>query len=129
GGAAWWDRAGAVHMTTNPAADPLLSKDAWVNSLRSGARAFSTLTLRHDINFLVGLSGTQQVKEEKRKLDEFYRDYIHGPLRAELEPEAHAARRLMAEQIHYEQTLPISPISRELAEPLPAHVLIRGQYD
>jgi hypothetical protein len=129
GGAAWWDRAGAVHRTTNPAADPLLSKDAWVNSLRSGARAFSTLTLRHDINFLVGLSGTQQVNEEKRKLDEFYRDYIHGPSRAELEPEVHAARRLMAEQIHYEQTLPITPISRELAEPLPAHVLIRGQYD
>ena len=129
GGAAWWDRAGAVHMTTNPAADPLLSKDAWVNSLRSGARAFSTLTLRHDINFLVGLSGTQQVNEEKRKIDEFYRDYIHGPSRAELEPEVHAARRLMAEQIHYEQTLPITPISRELSEPLPAHVLIRGQYD
>jgi len=129
GGSAWWDRAGAVHMTTNPAADPLLSKDAWVNGLRTGARAFSTLTLRHDINFLVGLSGTQQVNEEKRKLDEFYRDYIHGPSRAELEPEVHAARRLMAEQIHYEQRLPITPISRELAEPLPAHVLVRGQYD
>jgi hypothetical protein len=129
GGSAWWDRAGAVHMTTNPAADPLLSKDAWVNSLRSGARAFSTLTLRHDINFLVGLSGTQQVNEEKRKLEEFYRDYIYGPLRTDLEPEAHAARRLMAEQVHYEQTLPVSPISREREEPLPAHVLIRGQYD
>ena len=129
GGSAWWDRAGAVHMTRNPAADPLLSKDAWVNSLRSGARAFSTLTLRHDINFLVGLSGTQQVNEEKRKLEEFYRDYIYGPLRTDLEPEAHAARRLMAEQVHYEQTLPVSPISREREEPLPAHVLIRGQYD
>ena len=129
GGSAWWDRAGTVCMTSNPAADPLLSKDAWVNSLRTGARAFSTLTLRHDINFLVGLSGTQQVNEEKRKLEEFYRDYIYGPLRAELEPEVHAARRLMAEQVRYEQTYAVSPISRERDEPLPAHILVRGQYD
>ena len=129
GGSAWWDRAGTVCMTSNPAADPLLSKDAWVNGLRTGARAFSTLTLRHDINFLVGLSGTQQVNEEKRKLEEFYRDYIHGPLRADLEPEVHAARRLMAEQVHYEQKYAVSPISREREEPLPAHILIRGQYD
>jgi len=129
GGAAWWDRAGAVHMTSDASADPLLSKDAWIRGLQGGARTASKLILRHDINFLVGLSGTQQVNEEKRKLEEFFRDYIYGPLRADLEPEAHAARRLMAEQIHYEQTLPVSPISRELAEPLPAHVLIRGQYD
>jgi mono/diheme cytochrome c family protein len=129
GGAAWWDRSGAVGTSPSAAQDPVLSKDVWVTGLRSGARAFSTLTLRHDINFLVGLSGTQQVEEEKRALERFHRDYIYGPLRAALEPEVHAARRLMAEQIHYEQKFPVSPVSRELAEPRPAHVLLRGQYD
>ncbi|MFZ9837022.1 MAG: PSD1 and planctomycete cytochrome C domain-containing protein [Opitutaceae bacterium] len=129
GGAAWWDRAGAVLTSPAAAQDPLLSKDAWVSGLRTGARAFSTLSLRHDINFLVGLSGTQQVGEEKERIARFHRDFIYGPLRGELEPEAHAARRVMAEQVAYEQRFPLSPISRELAEPRPAHVLKRGQYD
>jgi mono/diheme cytochrome c family protein len=129
GGAAWWDRAGAVLTSPSAAQDPLLSQGAWVNSLRTGARAFSTQQLRHDINFLVGLSGTQQVGEEKERIARFHRDFIYGPIRGELEPEAHAARRVMAEQIAYEQKFPLSPISRELAEPRPAHVLKRGQYD
>ncbi|MFM9090159.1 MAG: DUF1553 domain-containing protein, partial [Verrucomicrobiota bacterium] len=129
GGAAWRDRAGAVLTSPSAAQDPLLSQGAWVNSLRTGARAFSTQQLRHDINFLVGLSGTQQVGEEKERIARFHRDFIYGPIRGDVEPEAHAARRVMAEQIAYEQRLPLSPISRELAEPRPAHVLKRGQYD
>jgi mono/diheme cytochrome c family protein len=76
GGAAWWDRAGAVLTSPSAAQDPLLSQGAWVNSLRTGARAFSTQQLRHDINFLVGLSGTQQVGEEKERIARFHRDFI-----------------------------------------------------
>ena len=129
GGAAWWDRLGARYTSPSAADDPLISKEAWVRGLRTGARAFSTLTLRHDINFLVGLSGTQQIEEEKEDLARFHRDYIYGPLRAALEPEIHAARRVIARQVHLEQTLPVSPISRELPEPRPSHILARGQYD
>ena len=42
GGAAWWDRAGAVLTSPSAAQDPLLSLGAWVTSLRTGPRAFST---------------------------------------------------------------------------------------
>ncbi len=128
-GSAWWDHIGAVYTSPVATDDPLISRDAWTRSLRTGARAFDAFPLRHDINFLVGLSGTQQNAEEKRRIADFYRDYIYGPLRGSLEPEVHAARQLMAEQVHYEMTLPVTLVSGERAEPLPAHILIRGQYD
>jgi hypothetical protein len=97
--------------------------------LRTGARAFAEVPLRHDVNFLVGLSGTQQNAEEKKWIANWYRDFIYAPLRGALEREVHAARRLMAEQVHYEATFPVTLISGERNEPLPAHILIRGQYD
>ena len=128
-GAAWWDRIGAVIKSPNASEDPLLSFGAWTRSLRTGARAFDAVPLRHDVNFLVGLSGTQQTEAEKKWIAAWHRDYIYAPLRAALEPEVNAARRLMAEQVRYEMALPLSLISGEREEPLPAHILIRGQYD
>lgn len=128
-GAAWWDRIGAVCWSPSAADDPLLSKDAWVRSLQATARGTKPAALRHDINFQVGLSGTQQSAEEKRQLATWHRDYIYAPLRASLEPEVHAARRLLAEQVHFEMTLPVTPVSGELSPPKPAHVMVRGQYD
>ncbi|MCX6954341.1 MAG: PSD1 and planctomycete cytochrome C domain-containing protein [Verrucomicrobia bacterium] len=128
-GAAWWDHVGAKLTTSDASTDPLLSSGAWATSLRGNARFVEGVPIRHDIKFLIGLSPTQQNEEEKERLNRYHRDYIYGPLRAEVEPEAHTVRNLLAEQIHYELTLPASLISRERAEPLPAHILIRGQYD
>jgi mono/diheme cytochrome c family protein len=128
-GAAWWDSVTAHYTSPVGNDDPLLAFGAWSRSLRTGARAFAEVPLRHDVNFLVGLSGTQQNEEEKKWIANWHRDYIYAPLRGALEAEVHAARRLMAEQVHYESTLPVTLISGEREEPLPAHVLIRGQYD
>ncbi|HUR56846.1 MAG TPA: DUF1549 domain-containing protein, partial [Opitutaceae bacterium] len=128
-GAAWWDRIGAVYKSPSAADDPLLTKDAWARSLRTGARAFEAMALRHDINFLVGLSSTQQNEDEKLRQATWWRDFVYGPTRAALEPEVHAARRLLAEQVHYEMTFPVTLISGERDVPLPAHIMIRGQYD
>ena len=128
-GAAWWDRAGATLTSPDAAADPLLSSSAWASALRANARFVEGVPIRHDIKFLIGLSPTQQNDEEKQRLDRYHREFIYAPLRAALEPEAHAARRLLAEQIHYELTYPVTPISRERPAPLPAHILLRGQYD
>jgi hypothetical protein len=128
-GAAWWDQVGVACTSPSAAEDPLLSSAAWIRSLRNFARDVLTVPLPHDALFLIGLSGTQQTEEEKKRIAKFHRDYIHGPTRGALEPEARAVRQLLAEQVHYEITLPSSLISRELPEPLPAHVMIRGQYD
>jgi hypothetical protein len=128
-GAGWWDRAGAVIKSPNASDDPLLSSAAWARGLRGDARFVESVPIRHDIKFLIGLSPTQQNEEEKQRLAQYHRDYIYGPLRASVEPEDHAVRALLSEQIHYELTLPSTLISRELKEPLPAHVLLRGQYD
>jgi hypothetical protein len=109
--------------------DPLLTRSAWVRTMGQEARDRPNVPLPNDIIFLLGLSATQQNDEEKKRLEDFHRDFIYGPNRAALEPEAHAARRLLAEQVHYELTLEASLIARELPEPRPTHVLIRGQYD
>ncbi len=128
-GAAWWDRAGAVCTSPNATGDPLLSYTRWKRQMEDRARSLDPIPLRHDFRFLTGLSRTQHAQEDTQRLKRFHRDFILAPLRAALEPEAHAARRLMAEQIHYEMTLPATLVSRERSEPRPAHVLIRGQYD
>jgi len=128
-GAAWWDRVGVACTSPTAAVDPLLTASAWTSSMRNNARNTLNVPLPHDIVYLVGVSGTQQNEVEKKRLAQFHRDYIHGPSRGALEPEARAVRALLAEQVHYEITLPTSLISRELPEPLAAHVLIRGQYD
>ncbi len=129
GGATWWDRIGAVYTSPVGSDDPLLSFGAWTRTLRTGARAFADVPLRHDVNFLVGLSGTQQNEQEKTWIAQWHRDYIYAPLRGALEKEVHAARRVMAEQVYFEGARPVTLISGERDEPLPAHVLIRGQYD
>ena len=128
-GAAWWDRAGAVLTSPDATLDPLLSRAAWNTALQANARFVEGVPLRHDTKYLIGLSSTQQNADEKKRLDRYHREYIYAPYRAALEPTAHAARRLLAEQIHYELNYPMTLVSGERFEPLPAHILIRGQYD
>ncbi len=130
-GQAWWDRFGTVNTSASAAEDPLLSLDGWINPLRKGSadRELEALPVTLDIKYLISLFILQQNDDEKQRRADYYRRYIYGPLRGAVEAEAHAARRLQAEQVRYEQTLPGSPIARERPEPLPAHVLIRGQYD
>jgi hypothetical protein len=128
-GAAWWDRAGAVIKSPSGNDDPLLSSAAWARSLRENARFVENVPIRHDIKYLIGLSPTQQNEEEKQRLTRYHRDYIYGPYRALVEPEGHAVRALLSEQVHHELTYPATLISGERHEPLPAHILIRGQYD
>ncbi|MBL9203216.1 MAG: PSD1 domain-containing protein [Opitutaceae bacterium] len=128
-GAAWWDHVGVACASPTANADPLLTSSAWISSLRNFARDMLTVPLPHDIIYLIGVSGTQQNEEEKRRIAKFHRDYIYGPTRGALEAEARAVRELLVEQVHYEVTLPSSLVSRELPEPLPAHIMVRGQYD
>ncbi len=129
GGAAWWDHIGTVATSASAADDPLISAEAWAKGIRNDVRAVQNLPLPNEIAYLLGVSITQQDDEDKKRLATFYRDFIYGPLRGPLEPEAHAARQLQAEQIHYELTLTASLVARERAVPKPAHILIRGQYD
>jgi hypothetical protein len=128
-GAAWWDRAGAVLKSPSAQDDPLLSSAAWARSLRENARFVENVPIRHDIKYLIGLSPTQQNEEEKKRLSRYHRDFIYAPYRALVQHAEYAARKLLSEQIHYELSLPSTLISGERSEPLPAHILIRGQYD
>ncbi len=128
-GAAWWDRIGAVLSSPKASEDPLLSKEAWANALRRALPDFGTGKLRHDVGHLVRVSDTLRSKADHAWIERWFRDYVYAPFRVALEPEVNAARRLLAEQVHYETTLPLTQISRELAEPRAAHVLVRGQYD
>jgi mono/diheme cytochrome c family protein len=128
-GAALWDQLGAVVESPSRRDDPLISARSWSGKMRERARGTSDIPVRHDIKFLLGLSRSQSNEDDEARLETYHRDFVYGQLRAALEPQANAARRLMAEQIHYETTLPMSPISGERAVPPPAHVLIRGAYD
>lgn len=128
-GAAWWDRAGVDCVSPSAKEDPLLNKEAWARLLRNKERSAGPSALPFDIKFVVGLSSTQHNEEEKARLANFFRDYIYGPTRGALEPESHAARRWLAEDVHFQQILVSTPVAQELPVPKSAQVLIRGQYD
>jgi hypothetical protein len=130
-GSAWWDHIGTVNTSPNAAEDPLIALDTWITPPR---KSESDDALRHlpvllDTKYLMSLYIRQQNDDEKLRRANFFRDYIYGPTRGALESEAFAARKFIAEQVHLELTIPGTLIARELPEPRPAHVLIRGQYD
>jgi hypothetical protein len=129
GGAASWDSISTVLTSPTANDDPLLSQGAWIRSWRLKDDDMQHVPVTLEIKYLVGLSNTQQNDEERGRIATFYRDFIYGPLRAKLEPEAHAARQRMAELTQFEMRLPAAPISQELPEPRAAHILERGQYD
>jgi hypothetical protein len=129
GGNATWDSISTVLTSPTANDDPLLSQGAWIRSWRLKDDDMQHVPVTLDIKYLVGLSNTQQNDEERRRIATFYRDFIYGPLRGKLEPEANAARRRMAELTHFEMRLPAALISQELAEPRVARILERGQYD
>ena len=127
-GAAWWDHIGAVCTSPNAAEDPLLSVKAWKRDfVDEDLRTAADLPI--DVKYSIRLADYFQNDDDRRRLAEYHRNFVYGPLRGALEPEAEAARKLLAEQIHLEKTLPATLVSREMAEPHPAFILLRGQYD
>jgi hypothetical protein len=128
-GVAWWDHVGARCTSPDAGGDPLLSKDAWIDGLRNHDAALRAAHLPRDIKYLINLNHTQYIAGEARRLADFHRDHIYAPLRGALEPQAHAVRRLLAEQVGYELRLPGTPIAREAATPRVVHDLLRGRYD
>ena len=128
-GVAWWDHIGVTCTSPNETEDPLLNETAWVLSIHDDVRAMKPIPLTHEMLYAISLTPVLQNDAEKKRLADYHRDFIYGPTRGALEPKVHAVRRLLVEQIHHEFTLPASLISRELPEPRPAPILIRGQYD
>jgi len=128
-GVGWWDQVGVICTSPDATQDPLLNKNAWVRSINADVRAMKSVPLPNEMLYVVSLNSAQQNEEEKQHIANYHRDFIFGPTRGALELEVHAVRRLLAERVHYELTLPASLVSRELREPRPAHVLVRGQYD
>ena len=128
GGIAWWDRMGTVCTTLDAARDPLLSAKAWIRYYTNDARR-DAAAIPMDVRWRLRLPDYFQDEEDRKIMGDYFRDFVYGPLRGSLEKESHAARVPLAEQIHFEQTLPLTLIAQELETPLPAHILIRGQYD
>ena len=127
-GAAWWDHMGADYTTPDVTKDPLLSIDAWAKRhWNEATRDAATIPL--DISYRLRLPDYFQDDDDRRLMKDYFTEFVFGPLRGALEPETHAARKVMTELVHFERTWPVTLIARERDKPLPAHVLIRGQYD
>ena len=127
-GAAWWDHFGVACTTVDAAKDPLLAPEPWQRFFwNEGARQAANMP--YEITWRIRLPDYFQEAEDRKILENYFRDFVFGPLRGALENESRAARELMAEQVYLEKTLPVSLVAQERETPRPAHVLIRGQYD
>ena len=127
-GAAWWDHMGVSYMTPDVKKDPLLSVDAWAK-LHWNEAVRDAAAIPLDVSYRLRLPDYFQTEDDRRVMSAYFAEFIYGPLRGALETDTHAVREVMAELVYFEQTRPVSLIAGERAEPIPAHVLIRGQYD
>jgi hypothetical protein len=124
-GTAWWDKSGVI-SAYDPADNPNLSQLAWEKQENSlGDKALAPKEIRELLKKPIG----QRTDDENKKLREYYLSSVYedqeselGGLRTEIKAIKRKREALKGEVAN-------TMISKELAKPRPAWVLIRGQYD
>lgn len=125
GGNAYWDKAGQV-VVNDPALNPELSLLAWEQSERelgdeSGAPGKIKELLKKD--------PAQRDDPERQRLREFFLEEVYADARPALRPIHDEMKSVREKRDVLEKEIPATMISKELDQPRPAWVLIRGQYD
>nr|WP_240893931.1 PSD1 and planctomycete cytochrome C domain-containing protein [Limisphaera ngatamarikiensis] len=124
GGRAWWDHAGLVTVR-DPGRDPEQSLTAWWDRERSRARESG---LPESLRRLLDRSWTELTPGERDDVRFHYLRHVYTG-DAELVELRTQREKVRAQKADLERQIPGTLISRELEQPRPAHVLIRGQYD
>jgi hypothetical protein len=122
-GTVYWDRAGIV--TRDPSRLTFASYAAWKQALREA----KTAALPDDVRGLLGRGGGGLSADEERRLREYFIEHAYSGSRGTFAPlhDKLASLRQQAQEV--EGTFPTTLVSKERAEPRPAFVLKRGQYD
>ena len=124
-GTAYWDKAGLLSVN-DPATDPTLSFIAWEKSERPlGDKSTAPDPIKELLKKDPATLETNQIAQ----LREHFLGSVHAdpqspvlPIRAEL-------KSTREKREAFDKEIPATMISKELDQPRPAWVLLRGQYD
>ncbi|HEY8506099.1 MAG TPA: DUF1549 and DUF1553 domain-containing protein, partial [Gemmataceae bacterium] len=124
GGTVYWDKAGLVTQTPQGGAafDTLT---AWL----SAQRAAPDPDLPAHIRDAVKLDPAKRSEAQKRELKEYFIENAYAKARPVLAPLRKELDELEKRRKALDDSIPTTLVFKERAEPKPAHLLNRGEYD
>lgn len=124
-GTAYWDKAGLL-SANDPAANPLVSFAAWKRIERGlGDKSGAT----EEIKDLLKKKEDKLEEADQKKLRDYFLTTIYEDPQSRLRSLRAEAKPIKEKRDQLNEKIVSTMISKELAKPRPAWVLIRGQYD
>jgi hypothetical protein len=124
-GTSYWDKAGLVSVH-DPAADPAFSLRVWEQAER---KLGDKSTAPDPIKELLKKDPASLDTNQLARLREHYLENVHADPASPV-PAIRAELKMVREKREaFDKDVPGTMISRELEQPRPAWVLLRGQYD
>jgi hypothetical protein len=124
GGTAYWDRAGL--LTRTPQGDrPFETLTAWL----AVQRATGGDGLPKPIQEIVKLDRAKRTARQQAQLRDYFVEHVYAGARAVFAPLHRHLAEVEKERAALEKQMPATLVFKERAEPRPAYVLKRGEYD
>jgi len=124
GGEVHWDEVGLTGKLS-PAEDPRRSLAAWWKQ-QKGKDAAVDAELKP---FVKGGPDAKLAAEQRKKVRDYYLQFVCSDSQAEFKPMTAQMKRLDAERDAIENSIPATFVFRDLPSPRDSFVMVRGQYD
>ena len=124
-GTCYWDKAGII-SANDPATSPYSSFQVWVSAERNLKDKSSA---PGELKELLKKDPLKLSEDETSRLREFYLQTAYIDPEGQLAKLRNEARKAHGQREDLEKKLPATMVSKELAKPRPAYVLLRGEYD
>lgn len=125
GGTVYWDQVGVAGVV-DPAADPRHSLLAWWQKQKGKDLSSAPTHLQAAIK---AGPDAEHSEEVRRQVRDYYLQAVCEDTRNTLRPLLTARDEARKSRDQYEASIPGTFIFRDLAQPRPAFVMVRGQYD
>jgi hypothetical protein len=124
GGTVYWDRAGII--TETPQGQGAFdSLSAWLSTQKAGGGA----GLPKELQEAVKLDAGKRSEAQSQALRAYFLENAYSKTRATFAPLHKQLKDIERQQAALEAKLPTTLVSKERAEPRPAFILKRGEYD
>ncbi|MFN4258760.1 MAG: PSD1 and planctomycete cytochrome C domain-containing protein [Gemmataceae bacterium] len=123
GGTVYWDKAGIVKVDDIRVLYDSLAR--WEEDQRKSPKS----DLPPDIQALIQLNPEKRTAAQNKRLTEYFVEFVDLRTRDTFDPLHQRLEQLQRQLDGLEKATPTTLIWKELAQPKPAYVLIRGEYD
>jgi hypothetical protein len=124
GGTVYWDKAGLETWTPQAGHQPT-TLSAWIRSQKAGKLA----GLPKRIQELINLDRRRRSEKQKKELLGYFIEHAYARTQPPIASLYQLLEAADKEHNEFEAKLPTTLVSRELAEPRPAYILKRGEYE